>query len=328
MSDAQSHFISFHNKIMLDLNSSDLLREKRDTLLQNLKDNIDPSAPAYTDFHQGSYELSTGVNSLSGDPDMDIGVIFDCKPNDYPDPVALKRFVKNALNYNNRTVRIRKPCVTVEYMKDGERELHIDLAIYCTDSLGTTQLARGRETDPANNQYRYWEISEAKKLNKTIIEAFNGTDRDQWRRLVRYLKRWRDLKIGHKNVPSIALTIEAMQQFQAIYDAVDGKARDLIALRNLIDRTLNRWPGNRLQIWLPVQTQCDLMQSVTDAQMEDFKTKLTKLRDVLNDAEIEADTHESCKLLNAQFGDDFPIPPKDDTTKKNKGSISVTGLSA
>ncbi len=328
MSDAQAHFISFHNKILLDIDSNELLREKRDTLLQNLKDNINSDAPSYTTFHQGSYELSTGVNPLSGDPDMDIGIIFDCNPTDYPDPVVLKRYVKNALNRLNRTLRIRKPCVTVEYMKDGVRELHIDLAIYCTDSSGTTQLARGRESDPANNEHRYWEASEAKKLNKTILDAFNGTDREQWRRVVRYLKRWRDLKIGHKNIPSIALTIEALNQFKPVYDSVDGKARDLIALRDLINNVLNRWVSTRLQVWLPVQTQCDLMESVTDTQMEEFKTKLTRLRDVLNEAKLEADTHEACKLLNGEFGDDFPIPPKEDTTKKDKGSISVTGLSA
>lgn len=225
-------------------------------------------------------------------------------------------------------MRIRKPCVTVEYMKDGERELHIDMAIYSTNSSGVTQLARGRDTDPANDEHRFWEASEAKKLNETIIDAFNGTDREQWRRVVRYMKRWRDIKIGHKNVPSIALTVEAMVQFQAVYDKVDGKARDLIAIRDLIDRILNRWVAKRLQIWLPVQTRCDLLQDVTDTQMEDFKTKLTKLRDVLNDADKEADTHEACKLLHGQFGEDFPVPPKNDTTKKNATPIAVTGLSA
>jgi len=328
MSDAQSQFISFHKAILLDLDSSEMLRDKRNTLLNSLKDKIDAEAPSYTEFHQGSYELSTGVNPLSGDPDMDIGIIFDCKPEDYPDPVKLKRFVKNALSHNNRTVRIRKPCVTVEYFKEGERELHIDMAIYCTNSAGVTQLARGREGDPANDEHRYWEASEAQKLNKTIIDAFSGTDREQWRRVVRYMKRWRDIKIGHKNIPSIALTIEAMQQFKPVYDSVSGKSLDLIAMRNLINYILNRWINKRLQVWLPVETRCDLLQDVTDTQMEDFKTKLTKLRDVLDEAELEADTHEACKLLSGQFGEDFPVPPKNDTTKKNASSISVTGRSA
>lgn len=328
MSDAQTSFNSFHTTILLDTESNDLLREKRDTLLKNLKEKIDPKAPSYSEFHQGSYELSTGINPLSGDPDMDIGIIFDCQPDDYQDPVVLKRYIKNALEYNNRAVRIRKPCVTVEYMKNETRELHIDMAIYCTNSAGVTQLARGRDTDPADINYRYWEPSEAKKLNETIINAFSGTDREQWRRVVRYLKRWRDLKIGHKNIPSIALTVEAMDQFQAVYNEVDGKPRDLIAVRDLINRILNRWVSKRLEVWLPVQTRCDLLQDVTDVQMEDFKSKLTKLRDVLNDADSEADTHEACKLLQDQFGEDFPVPPKSDTTKKSATPIAVPGLSA
>lgn len=328
MADAQSQFYSFHSTILLDAESNDLLREKRDTLLKDLKEKIDPAAPAYSTFQQGSYALSTGVQPVTGDPDMDIGIVFDCRPEDYPDPVVLKRYVKNALERHNRTVRIRKPCVTVEYMKDGSRELHIDLAIYCTNSNDTPQLARGRDTDPANEEYRHWEASEAKKLNDKIITAFSGTDRDQWRRIVRFLKRWRDLKIGHKNIPSIALTVEAMDRFCAVYNQVDGKPRDLIAMRDMLDAILGRWVSQRLQIWLPVAPYCDLLENVTDKQMADFKTRLTKLRDALNDADKEADTHEACKLLKVQFGDDFPVPPKSSTTQKTSGSITPSGRSA
>jgi len=328
MSDAQSSFTSFHSTIRLDPENNEMLREKRDTLLKNLKDKINPAAPSYSTFHQGSYELSTGVNPLGGDPDMDVGIIFDCQPEDYGDPVVLKRFVRNALEHINRTVRIRKPCVTVEYLKGGEREMHIDLAIYCTNSSGVTQLARGRESDPTNTDFRYWETSEPKKLNTTIIDAFSGADREQWRRVVRYLKRWRDIKIGHKNIPSIALTVEAIQQFKAVYDKVDGKHRDLIAMRDMLDRILSRWVGKRLQVGLPVEPYCDLLENVTDIQIEDFKTKLTKLRDVLNDADKEADTHEACKLLQGQFGVDFPVPEKSTTTQKTASAISCSGLSA
>jgi hypothetical protein len=328
MADAQTQFQTFHTNILLDETSNETLRGKRDILLGDLKQNIDPNAPPYTSFHQGSYELSTGVMPVSGDPDMDVGIIFDCKPEDYKDPVELKRFVKKALKRQNRTVRIRKPCVTVEYMKGNSRELHIDMAIYCTDSAGVTQLARGRDTDPANTEYRFWEASEAKKLNEKIVDAFNGKDRDQWRRVVRYLKRWRDLKIGHKNIPSIALTIEAMNRFKPVFSSVDDKPRDLIALRDFLESMLERWVGSRLQVWLPVETRCDLLKDVSDIQMDDFKVKLTKLRDVLNDANKEADSHEACKLLNGQFGEDFPIPPKSSTTQQNRGAITPTGRSA
>lgn len=328
MADAQTQFQTYHNTILLDADSNDLLREKRDTLLKDLKEKIDPKAPPYSEFHQGSYALSTGVKPISGDPDMDIGIVFDCLPDDYSDPVALKRYVKNALERPNRSVRIRKPCVTVKYVKDGSSELHIDMAIYCTNSAEVTQLARGRDTDPADDEHRYWETSEAQKLNDKIINAFSGTDRDQWRRVVRYLKRWRDLKIGHKNIPSIALTVEAMKRFHAVYSVVDGKPRDLIAIRDLLDRILGRWVTSRLQVWLPVKPYCDLLENVSDKQMEGFKDRLTKLRDTLNDANKEADTHEACKLLQAQFGDDFPVPPRSSTTQKTTAAIIPSGRSA
>lgn len=328
MADAQSQFQTFHNKILLDAESNDLLREKRATLLSDLKNNIDEDAPDYETFHQGSYELSTGVNPVEGDPDMDIGIIFDCKPEDYDDPVALKRYVKKALERHNRTVRIRRPCVTVHYLRDGEAYLHIDLAIYCRNGNGQTQLGRGRDTDPANKEHRFWEPSEARELNDKIISAFAGTDREQWRRVVRSMKRWRDLKIGHKNVPSIGLTVAAWKWFSPIYNSVDGKPRDLIALRNLVNAILANWVGDRLVLRLPVEPYCDLFERVTDVQMRDFREKLISLRDALNEADQQPDTHEACKILQGKFGDDFPVPPKETTTKKTESAFQSTGRSA
>lgn len=328
MADAQSQFNTFHSNILLDADSNVQLREKREILLGDLKNNIDPEAPPYSTFQQGSYALSTGVNPVSGDPDMDIGIIFDCLPQDYADPVKLKRYVKNALERQNRSVRIRRPCVTVEYMRGGSRELHIDMAIYCTDGNNITQLARGRDSDPAEKTHRFWEPSEAKKLNDKIIDSFGGDERDQWRRLVRYFKRWRDIKVGHKNIPSIALTVAAMNRFESVFSDVDGRPRDIIAMRDMVDRILGGWTTSRLHVYLPTAPYCDLMERVTDIQMAEFKRKLNKLHSVLVDADKEADTHEACHLLNEQFGEDFPVPPKSNTTKKTTGSITPTGRSA
>lgn len=328
MADAQNQFHTFHNIILLDAESNSMLREKRTTLLNDLKNNIDDEAPPYETFHQGSYALSTGVNPVEGDPDMDIGIIFDCAPEDYEDPVKLKRYVMSALERNNRTVRIRKPCVTVQYIKDGKPELHIDMAVYCRNSRGQTQLGRGRATDPANAEYRFWEPSEARELNQQIIENFEGADREQWRRVVRALKRWRDLKIGHKNIPSIGLTVAAYRWFNPVYDAVDDKPRDLIAIRNLVNIILSNWSNGRLTLSLPVAPYCDLFERVTDAQMDDFRSKLTALRDALNEADQQPDTHEACKILERKFGPDFPIPPKDATTKKTEDAFQSTGRSA
>lgn len=326
MAYAQSHFESFHNKILYGYESSEELRERRDTLLKDLKENISEDAPAYEHFYQGSYALDTGIIPLDGNPDMDIGIIFDCSPADYPEPLDLKKYVRDALNRHNRTLKIKRPCVTVTYLRDGEPLHHIDMAVYCKNAAGQTQLARGRDTDPTAE--RYWEPSEAKALNDTIIDRFEGEDRKQYRRCIRALKRWRDEKIGHKNTPSIGLTVAAYKWFAPDIDVADGKRRDLIAIRNLVNRMLENWAGGRLYIHSPVAPYSDLLSRMTDKQMEDFKERLQTLRDALNEAEEQPDTHEACKTLRKQFGEDFPVPEKTDTTRSASAGVVVTGRSA
>ncbi len=43
----------------------------------------------------------------------------------------------------------------------------------------------------------------------------------------------------------------------------------------------------------------------------------------------ERDPVEACKILREQFGDDFPIPPAEDTAKKNAApAVTVSSSSA
>lgn len=113
MARAQTQFESFHRTILFGYDSSEELRNRRDTLLVDLKKNICDDAPPYSTFTQGSYALNTGIHPLNGNPDLDIGVLFECSPEDYPDPLVLKKYVRDALVRHNRTVKIRRPCVTV-----------------------------------------------------------------------------------------------------------------------------------------------------------------------------------------------------------------------
>ena len=325
MAYAQTQFDSFHNTILFGYESSKELRERREALLCDLKNNISADAPAYETFYQGSYALDTGVTPLDGNPDMDIGIIFDCAPEDYSDPLKLKNFVRDALVRHNRTVDIRRPCVTVTYYRDNVATHHIDMAVYSINGNNQTNIAWCRESTPLEE--REWVVSEARELTKKITDRFDGTDRSQFRRAVRALKRWRDEHIGHKNTPSIGLTVAAHKWFSPRYDATDGKARDLIAIRDLIQQMLNNW-GGRLTVNLPVAPYSDLFERMSDKQMTSFKTSLEALRDGLNEAEQQPDTHEACKILRKQFGEDFPVPEKVDTTKQTSAGLSVSGRSA
>lgn len=326
MAYAQSQFKSFHTIILYGYDSSLELRDRRDTIIDDLKKNISDDAPPYRTFSQGSYALDTGIKPLNGNPDLDIGVVFDCEYTDYPDSLSLKRYVYKALERHNRTVNYKKPCVTVTYLRDGNPLHHIDLAIYSKDALGNTYLARGKDTDAVAN--RVWEKSDAEGLISEINGKYDEENSNQYRRCIRALKRWKDEKIGHKNCPSIGLTVAAYKWFSPSYDITTGEYRDLLALINLVDAMLLSWTSTRLYLNSPVAPYADLFERMTDAQMSDFKRKLEALRDALEEARLEPDLHEACKILRRQFGSDFPVPDKEETKKTNSAVVVTSGRSA
>jgi hypothetical protein len=126
---------------------------------------------------------------LDGDYDIDQGLA----PAEYPDPVVLKARVHEALDGHTSSVRIRRPCVTVQYQRDGEPVYHVVVAVYSAASAtrdGKARLATGREHSA--DAFRVWNVSDPEGLTATIFGRFTGDDRKQFRRVVRYLKRWRD----------------------------------------------------------------------------------------------------------------------------------------
>jgi len=111
---AQKQFDEFHAAIKLDNDDEKAkLREKRETLLTALRKNLPADLPTFESFNQGSYSMHTGVVPLDGNYDINVGLIFDCRRDKYPDPVVLKKKVRDALDSHGRTVTIRRPCVTV-----------------------------------------------------------------------------------------------------------------------------------------------------------------------------------------------------------------------
>lgn len=326
MPQIQKQFEYFHKKILFDVDSSRELRERRDTILKNISEKISLDAPSYEIFTQGSYALYTGIIPLNGNPDFDIGIQFDCATSDYEDPLKLKKFVAEALKHQGRSVKIRRPCVTVDYFNSDKIVHHVDLAVYAKDIFGKMKIAWGRDSDAKEN--RTWETSRPKELIDIVINKYSGDEKSQFRRCVRALKRWRDYKIGHKNVPSIGLTIATYNTFSHQENVIDGKPIDILALIRITNSILDLWDEKRISVNLPVEPYNDLFESMTDVQMTDFKDKITSLRDALEDAHNHADTHEACKIMASQFGNDFPVPPKTETTKKSNSGVVPSGRSA
>lgn len=337
MADLQPHFKAFHDKIRLKpFEENEALREKRDLLIGELRSDLPDELPTFRTFNQGSYAYNTGTVPKDGNYDIDVGVVFHCEKDAYPNPLVLKQYVRNALLHPGRTVRIRRPCVTVEYVCDGQVEYHVDLAIYVERSGGNgVDLAVGREGADAAN--RRWEPSDPEGLVAAIRDRFSGEAARQMRHCIRYLKRWRDHRFPEGDGPiSCALTVAAYHWFQPQLDFFSKARNDALALRVLVQATLDKFilvmnaqgtSVSRLKVVMPVLPHDDLLAGLTDIQMTAFRARLEQLRDALDAAIADADELQACRRMVGQFGDEFPVPPAP-TAKKVEAPYINTGQSA
>lgn len=349
MAAVQKYFDLFHAKIKLGrFDEEATLRDKRrivrDKLLANLpkvfeKHGEKNLVPAFSD--QGSYAMSTGIRPLDGDFDIDQGVYFEASREDYPDPVVLKERVHEALNGHTKEVVIRRPCVTVFY-QDG---YHVDLAIYsCAGANADNKdyLAMGKAG--SEDKYRVWQESDPTALTDKLFERFEGDDsgRGQYRRTIRFLKRWKDenFKSSGNHAPrGIGLTINVHDYFEPCYqDTTSYKLDDLTALRDTATAMLGGFEGKwvwselktvrRLKATLLVSPFNDVHEKMSSKHMETFETKLTALRDALQEALDEVDTRKACQILQDVFGDDFDVPEEKDTAKPTPSPVTTHSQSA
>ena len=328
MVNLQTKFNEFHQAIKIDFDDNASLRDKRKLILNDLRDGLKKvflnhgyRPPTFEYFNQGSYDLATGVEPLVGDDyDIDVGIIFNFSKNDYR-PVQVKEWVYYALRTGTRTVEIKRPCVRVQYHQNSARWFHVDLAIYSLDkdSWGNeiNHIAKGFIGSYENN--KFWELSEPFKL-KTILKSKipNDSDREQLRRIIRYLKRWKDYNFsstGRERPTGIALTACCYNLFTPqkdyIYNLYSStyayQYNDLKALFNVVNGIINMFPWNsKISVKLPVQPYNDLFEKMTIIQMAVLKTKLITLRDALNSASTEYNTLNACARLQKVFGQNFP----------------------
>jgi hypothetical protein len=351
LANVQPQFDGFHDAIRLRrFVENQTLREKRDILRSRLNEQLPgvfeahgEACPTFYFCDQGSYPIGTGTKPLNGDYDIDQGLYFELSTTDYADPVLLKIRVAEALYGHTHDVRIRRPCVTVFYQQDNEPIYHVDVAVYSAGSCnwdGKDRLARGKANSAT--EFRIWDVSNPQAVVDLIFDRFSGNDRRQFRRVVRYLKRWKDERFssdGYEAPLGIGLTVLAYWYLQPSYaDIVAGKPNDLLALQSVVGGTLNRfsteWDPNeqtwvrRLHVELPVEPWNDLFAQMTNRQMTAFELKLTQLRDALASASTAVDPVEACETLRKVLGPDFPVPAKEDTGKRYPRAIVSSSNSA
>jgi hypothetical protein len=344
-------FSKFHETIKLkryDENAT--LRDKRDKILKALRDGLtkhfassEEAKPTFDWFNQGSYAMNTGIKPLGdGDYDIDVGIRFHVSINGtYSDPTTLKALVRDVLQDHGGVPTIKRPCVTVDYPND---DYHVDLAIYASAESNNNQnhLAKGYEGSSVDN--KTWEPSDAEAFIKLVDERHDGPNGQQFRRIIRYLKRWKDHRFrsdGNEAPVGIGLTLNVYHAFVPDFDSRDGSPRDLLALLKVVRLMLADFAtapheengeikkGRRLKASIPVKPWDDVYDRMSNKQMEKFENRLKELREALETAYGEIDPFDAAKILQKQFGDDFPIPdPESNARKTSKPAITTSSSSA
>lgn len=330
----QQQFEKFNKNIKMDYDENSELASKRDILVNKLRE--DENLPSFTVINQGSYAMYTGVEPLDNkDYDIDVGLRFNVNKGDYK-PLELKEKVHEILkDHTDYGAEIKQPCVTVTYKKNGDAGYHVDLVIYSYEDKNDTNsqiyLARGKSGSRTEN--KKWEEADPMGLKDEIIGKIDNEDeRAQYRRIIRYLKRWKNIEFnsnGNSEPPGIGITLLAYKKFESKYETdfvtLSRTYNDLEALISLVKGIKGMFSYKtyengrllyRIKLNLPVTPETDVFFKMTDIQMTDFKDKIEELLSNLEEVKNEAEVVDQCEKLKVIFGDDFEVPEKKATAKK------------
>ena len=335
----QTHFDKFHDRIKLGRQDDAYkkARERDDSIKADVKTAFSEAGyPVVADFIQGSLKTHTGIVPISGDYDVDRALVIDEEK--APDnPVAPKKKTLGVLEDRGfKHAKIKKPCVTADYTSDN---VHIDFIVY-KRSGDEYHLAVGKENSDENN--REWSTANPLGLLDWIDDASDYDEDDaqdvlaQFRRLVRYLKRWRDVQFSEAvalKVFSIGLTVMVKQELVPKF-STEGAREDLSALRATVDAILNanyfdeEATGKyRVHVDLPVEPYRDIFHGSSLDTGTQFRNKLQHLTKKLAEAEALSDERKQCKILNQLFGDDFKVPdPSTGSSKAKKAIYAAPGV--
>lgn len=332
----QTQFRIFNDKIRLKSTDArlKLARQKRDSIDKEIKGKFkEKDWGEVTTFLQGSYATDMAIVPIDEDYDVDVAVLMPKE--DSPDsPVAPKNEILKVLEARGLSnAKIKRPCVTAQYMVNGKPKFHIDYPVYRVDSLANHEIAWGKPSSDAKD--KKWSSGDPKGLVEWSKHSNLQDDaRAQYRCLVRYLKRWRDLRFSQSEVKpfSIGLTIMVRECFVESF-STDGDSDDLEALIRTIENILNRGYFRPLGedkydvvVDLPTSPYVDVFKDKGSGMGTRLRNRLIQLKNRLLRAQEKSTVKAASNILAEShvFGFDFPIPDDGGGGKSTARKVSVT----
>lgn len=288
MADMNSAFIKFGDSIKLSKAKRSELCLSRDAIRETVRSSFSDSDRSVKFCMQGSIAMSTTVNPIDEDDyDLDDGAYLcdyeDADEGEWPSTSAAHKWVKDAVEgQTSASPKDKNTCVRIPY-KHG---YHIDMPIYIMKD-GTAHLA---------HKSQGWIKSDAKEFRNWFSDKCKLND-GQLRRVVRYLKRWKDC--CGVELKGIELTILAASNFN------EAKGRDDDSLRYTVEGIIESLDGS-FECKKPVEPFEDLFEGFSQTKMDNVMKALRKLLSNLESAHETISEKEASDKLRASFGDSFP----------------------
>ncbi|XRE44942.1 hypothetical protein ACIVBQ_003146 [Tenacibaculum discolor] len=324
MATLHKYYSEFNTKISLNNDKKEGLEKSiksiKDKIVNYFKDEkSNELQPTFAG--QGSFEMNTTVNPIpvydtENDKnlykyDLDYGVYFTEKEGEENKKGinTWHSWVYNAVDdHTNTPTNTKNTCVRVNFA-DGH---HIDLPIYyvLNDKKELAHKTKGWiESNPV--EFTEWFNEKAK-------------DNQQLRKIVRFLKSWKDFKeIKNTNLkfPSgFALTILAVSNF------VPDDNHDIAFLETLkkIQNSLNY----RFECVRPTTPKGEnVFEDFSETRKNDFINALNSLVSDLEKAKDEKNYKKATELVIKHFGERFPLGQDKDENSNNNNLSSALGAS-
>lgn len=311
-------FKKFHDEVKLDPKKKSQLLKGKGALREKIKKDFKEKSrlPVPTFYMQGSFSMTTTINPISAEYDLDDGVylqnIDTTKPiSEWESPEKVHKWIVDAVDgHTSKNPTDKNLCVRVNYADENK---HVDLPIYVKKD-DTYYLA------VKNNG---WVESDPKEVSDWFADEVNEKG-EQYRRVVRYLKAWKDFREDENNSVKLfggfQLTVLASYHFVGDSDSDEESFYKTVqAIKN------NLWMYNN-KIAHPTKPWKNLIEHYSDRRKELFQDEFKAMFEKAKKAYDEDDCEEKGKKWRKVFGDRFPILNESECKKINNKSVPATIL--
>ena len=304
-------FEKFHGIIRIDKDKRISLLSNKKALRDKIKKNFREKGRKEPTFYiQGSMDkkVSTGINPIGSDYDIDDGVYLQGKKRSDITPETAHKWIMNAVEGHTKSSEDKSKCVRVNYAKKDVKaegyEKHVDLPIYIKEDEISYLAIKGKG----------WIENRPKEISDWFQDEREekGTD---FRKAIRFLKAWKDKRESENSTLQLfggfQFSILVSEYFPDSYDN-DLEKLFYKVVKNINDNLWIHPPLNN-----PINEDQDTLEYYSDSRVDTFKEKFQTLFEKVEDAYEEEDVDKKVIKWRRVFGDRFPDHIEDKNDKKS-----------